>query len=284
MVDQGQTEFENVDSSVSKTEQNPTGLTRRTFTGGLALAPLGVSAARAATNPTDPSLFSGAQLVSAYRDRSLSPPDVVTAIFKRISDVGQAVNAFVVTDIEGAMQQAQASAARWKSGSPLGPLDGMPVTIKDNIPVAGIPSRKGSRTASDTPVVENAPAAARLIAGGAIVLGKTCMPEFGWKAVGDSPLTGITHNPWNTNVTTGGSTAGGSAAAALNLGVVHVGTDGASSVRISSAFCGVFGISRATDEFLPFLRERHSISVLSAGPFAMPPPCFRRWADTIRRT
>ena len=118
MVDQGKTEFENVDSSVSKTEQKPTGLTRRTFTGGLALAPLSISAAPAATNPTDPSLFSGAQLVSAYRDRSLSPPEVVTAIFKRISDVGQSVNAFVVTDEEGAMQQAQASDARWKSGNP----------------------------------------------------------------------------------------------------------------------------------------------------------------------
>jgi aspartyl-tRNA(Asn)/glutamyl-tRNA(Gln) amidotransferase subunit A len=242
MVDQGRTEFENVDSSASKTEPKRTGLTRRTFTGALALAPLSVSVARAATNPTDPSLFNGAQLVSAYRDRSLSPPDVVTAIFKRISDVGQSVNAFVVTNEESAMQQAQASAARWKSGNPLGPLDGMPVTIKDNIPVAGLPARKGSRTSSDTPVVENAPAAARMINGGAIVLGKTCMPEFGWKGVGDSPLTGITRNPWNTKVTTGGSTAGGSAAAALNLGVVHVGTDGAGSLRIPSAFCGVFGI------------------------------------------
>ena len=162
MVDQGQKEFESVDASVSKTEPKRTGLTRRTFTGGLALAPLCVSAAPA-TNPTDPSLFSGAQLVSAYRDRSLSPPDVVTAIFKRISNVEQSVNAFVATDEKGAMQQAQASAARWKSGNPLGPLDGMHVTIKDNIPVAGIPARKGSRTAPDTPVVEYAPAAARLI-------------------------------------------------------------------------------------------------------------------------
>jgi hypothetical protein len=101
---------QSVDSSVSKTQQKPTGLTRRTFTRGLALAPLSV--ARAATNPTDPSLFSGAQLVSAYYDRSLSPPDVVTAIFKRISDVGQSANAFVVTDEEGATRQAQASAAR----------------------------------------------------------------------------------------------------------------------------------------------------------------------------
>jgi len=105
MVDQGQTEFENVDSSVSQTEPKRTGLTRRTFTEGLALAALSVSAARAATNPTDPSLFNGAQLVSAYRDRSLSPPDVVTAIFKRISDVGQSVNAFVGTDERGAMQR-----------------------------------------------------------------------------------------------------------------------------------------------------------------------------------
>jgi hypothetical protein len=138
MADQGQNEFEKIDSSVSKTEQETTALTRRTFMGGLASAPLSASVVQAATNPTDPSLMSGAQLVSAYRDRSLSPPDVVSAIFKRISDVGRSVNAFVVTDEEGAIRQAQASAARWKSGNPLGPLDGMPVTIKDNIPVAGL--------------------------------------------------------------------------------------------------------------------------------------------------
>lgn len=240
MVDQERTDFETAESSETESKRN--GLTRRSFTAGLALAPLGASYARATNNPTDPSLFNGAQLISSYRDRSLSPTDVVTAIFKRISDVGPSVNAFVVTDQASAMRQAEASAARWKSGNPLSPLDGLPVTVKDNIPVAGYPARKGSRTAADTPVADSAPAAARLINGGAIVLGKTCMPEFGWKGVGDSPLTGITHNPWNTKVTPGGSTAGGSAAAALNLGVIHVGTDGAGSIRIPSSFCGVFGI------------------------------------------
>jgi aspartyl-tRNA(Asn)/glutamyl-tRNA(Gln) amidotransferase subunit A len=191
---------------------------------------------------TDPSLFNGAQLSSAYRDHSLSPADVVTAIFKRMASTEHAVNAFVLTDQEGALRQAEASAARWKSGNPLGPLDGLPVTVKDNIAVYGYPARKGSRSTPDTPVANSAPAAARLINGGAIILGKTCTSEFGWKGVGDSPLTGITHNPWNTKVTAGGSTAGGAAAAALNLGVIHVGTDGAGSIRIPSSFCGVFGI------------------------------------------
>lgn len=226
-----QMNFKAADSSDSKSEPSPDELAHHSF-----------KAKRTAANPTDPSLFNGAQLTSAYCDHSLSPTEVVTAIFKRMSDAEPVVNAFVVLDQPSAMRQAEASAARWKSGSPLGPLDGLPVTIKDNIAISGYPARKGSRTTPDKPVADSAPVATRLIDGGAIVLGRTCMSEFGWKPVGDSPLTGITRNPWNTKVTTGGSTAGGAAAAALNLGVIHVGTDGAGSIRIPSSFCGVFGI------------------------------------------
>jgi aspartyl-tRNA(Asn)/glutamyl-tRNA(Gln) amidotransferase subunit A len=240
MPDRGQTGAER--AVLSPQDSDLKGISRRSVAAGLALTPFVASVVRAAPNPTDPSLLNGAQLISAYHERSLSPTDVITAVYKRISDVGSMVNAFVLTDQAGAMRQAEASAARWKNANPLGPLDGLPVTVKDNIPVAGYPARKGSRAASEAPVAESAPAAARLISGGAIVLGKTCMPEFGWKGVGDSPLTGITRNPWNTSVTTGGSTAGGSAAAALNLGVIHIGTDGAGSLRIPSSFCGVFGL------------------------------------------
>ena len=161
MADQERTDFETADSS--ETESKRHGLTRRSFTTGLALAPLGASFAQAATNPTDPSLLNGTQLVSAYRDKSLSPVEVVNAVYKRISDVGPSINAFVVTDQDSALKQAQASAERWKNGKPLGPLDGLPITVKDNIPVAGYPARKGSKAASDKPVTDNAPAAARMI-------------------------------------------------------------------------------------------------------------------------
>ncbi|GLS47012.1 amidase [Methylobacterium brachythecii] len=187
-------------------------------------------------------MLDASRLRIAYGDRSLSPVEATKAIFTRIEALNPSINAFIVLDPGGALKAAQDSADRWREGKPLGPLDGVPVTIKDNIPWAGHPTRKGSRTSAESPSSENAPVVARLLAAGAIILGKTCMPEFGWKGVGDSPLTGITRNPWNTRLTTGGSTAGGAAAAALNLGVLHVGTDGAGSIRIPSAFCGVFGI------------------------------------------
>lgn len=220
----------------------PTGVTRRLVTGALALAPVAIRSAQGAGSSSDPSFLDGVKLKAAYGNRSLSPVDVTNAVLKRVDALNPSVNAFIVIDREEAKKAAEASAARWQAGSPIGPLDGIPVTLKDNIPWVGHPTRKGSRVSSVVPTAENSPAAARLLDAGAIILGKTCMPEIGWKGVGDSPLTGLTHNPWNTRLTTGGSTAGGAAAAVLNLGVIHLGTDGAGSIRIPSSFCGVFGI------------------------------------------
>jgi aspartyl-tRNA(Asn)/glutamyl-tRNA(Gln) amidotransferase subunit A len=124
----------------------------------------------------------------------------------------------------------------------MGLTDGLPATIKDIIDVKGLPTRKGSLTTPATPAPHDAPAVARLKEQGAVILGKTTTPEFGWIGVCHSPLTGITRNPWNLARTTGGSSGGAAAAALLNLGVLHLGTDGAGSVRIPSAFCGTFGI------------------------------------------
>lgn len=124
----------------------------------------------------------------------------------------------------------------------MGAADGLPFTVKDNLIWAGHPTRRGSKTTDLTPAVENAPAVDRLFGAGAIPIGKTTLPEFGWKGLGDSPLTGLTRNPWDTRMTTGGSSAGAAAAAVLNLGVFHLGTDGAGSIRIPAGFCGVFGI------------------------------------------
>jgi aspartyl-tRNA(Asn)/glutamyl-tRNA(Gln) amidotransferase subunit A len=124
----------------------------------------------------------------------------------------------------------------------MGLADGLPATIKDIIDVRGKPTRKGSLTTPPTPAAHDAPAVARLKEQGAVILGKTTTPEFGWIGACHSPLTGITRNPWNLTRTTGGSSGGAAAAALLNLGCLHLGTDGAGSVRIPSAFSGTFGI------------------------------------------
>jgi aspartyl-tRNA(Asn)/glutamyl-tRNA(Gln) amidotransferase subunit A len=180
-------------------------------------------------------------VVDQYRRRTLSPVEVVTDTLERIEAV-RAFNAFVVVDRDNAMAAARESEKRWKRGAPVGRADGVPVTVKDNIWVQGLPVLKGSRTADKTPISEDAPSVARLREEGAVILGKTTMPEYGWIGACHSPLTGITRNPWNPERTTGGSTGGGAVTALLNLGTMHLGTDGAGSLRIPAAFTGVFGM------------------------------------------
>jgi len=182
------------------------------------------------------------ELIDHYRRKALSPVEVTRDALARIAACEPAINAFVRVEAESALAAAKASEARWARTEPAGRLDGLPATIKDNIDVAGVPSRKGSRTTSDTPAAADAPAVAHLRAAGAIFLGKTTLPEWGWIGVCHSPLTGVTRNPWHRDRTTGGSSGGAAAAALLNLGVLHLGTDGAGSIRIPAAFTGVFGI------------------------------------------
>jgi aspartyl-tRNA(Asn)/glutamyl-tRNA(Gln) amidotransferase subunit A len=137
---------------------------------------------------------------------------------------------------------ARASEARWQGKAPLSPLDGVPVTIKDNLAVAGWPNRRGSAVSSAAPEAQDCPVADKLRAAGTVFLGKTTMPEYGWKGCADSPLTGMTRNPWDLSTSPGGSSSGAAVCAALNLGCIHLGTDGAGSIRIPAAFTGVFGI------------------------------------------
>lgn len=186
--------------------------------------------------------FSAAELGALYAGRKLSPVEVARDALARIERFEPEVNAFVVRDEAVTLAMARDAEARWLKGEALGPLDGVPVTIKDNIGVTGWPMRRGSAMASDAPFQQDAPATARLREAGCVFLGKTTMPEYGWKGVGDSPLSGITRNPWNTDTGPGGSSSGAAVAAALNLGCIHLGTDGAGSVRIPAAFCGVFGL------------------------------------------
>jgi aspartyl-tRNA(Asn)/glutamyl-tRNA(Gln) amidotransferase subunit A len=191
---------------------------------------------------TDISDLNATELLRLYRRRALSPVEVARDALTRMERFQPRINAFVLMDAEGALAQARVSESRWAKCEPIGLVDGLPATVKDNIDVRGLPSRKGSLTTSTAPALADAPAVARLREHGAIVLGKTTLPEWGWIGACHSPLTGITRNPWGNDRTTGGSSGGAAAAALLNLGVLHLGTDGAGSVRIPSAFTGVFGI------------------------------------------
>ena len=190
---------------------------------------------------TDLLSLSGAALRAKFAAKTLSPVELLDATLERLERVEPQVNAFAVVDRDGARAAARASEARWQKGTPVGPVDGLIATIKDNVHVKGLPNRRGTRTSTDAPSDFNSPATARMREAGAVIIGKTTLPEVGWKGLGDSPLYGATKNPWNTGRTSGGSSAGAAVAAALGLGQFHLGTDGLGSIRIPAAFCGVVG-------------------------------------------
>src|SRR2546422_8001599 len=156
--------------------------------------------------------LSATELLDAYRKHELSPLEVTRAVLERIERLNPVLNAFNLVS-ERAMDDAKASEARWMAGQPKGLLDGVPVSIKDIILTKGWPTLRGSKTVdAKGPWNDDAPATARLREHGAVLLGKTTTPEFGWKGVTDSPLTGITRNPWNPDKTPGGSSGGAVAA------------------------------------------------------------------------
>src|SRR5579864_7131019 len=194
------------------------------------------------TTGDDIAYKSSAELTALYARRALSPVEAARALFDRIEALEPKLNAFCLVDRDGALAAARASERRWYDGKPLSSIDGVPATIKDLMLMRGFPTRRGSHLMPDTPDTEDSPAVARLKEAGAVILGKTTTPEFGWIAVGDSPLTGITRNPWNLERTPGGSSAGAAAACAAGIGVLNLGSDGAGSIRIPACFSGVFGI------------------------------------------
>ncbi|MEI7296296.1 amidase family protein [Paraburkholderia tropica] len=180
------------------------------------------------------------ELNDLYRAGKASPIDAVTAILKRIELLDPSVNAFCQISAD-AVDMARASEERWQRKQPLGPLDGIPVSIKDNVAVAGLATRYGSRAIDASPSTTDSPCVARLREVGAICFGKTTLPDFAHKIVTDSPLTGITRNPWDRERTPGGSSGGAAAAVALGMGPAAIGTDGGGSIRIPAAFTGTFG-------------------------------------------
>ncbi|SFD88636.1 amidase [Roseivivax sediminis] len=192
-------------------------------------------------NDTDLGTCTAAELSRLFERKEASPLEATRAALDRIDRMNDAVNAYVHVDREGAEAAARASAQRWGKGQQLSPLDGVPVSMKDLTEVKGMPARDGSLLTSDEPCERDAPPAARMREAGAVILGKTNTPEFGWKGVTDNRVFGATKNPWDTSLTPGGSSGGAAAAAALNMGVLHQGGDSGGSIRIPAAFTGTFG-------------------------------------------
>ncbi|HEY7362939.1 MAG TPA: amidase [Methylomirabilota bacterium] len=176
------------------------------------------------------------------RSKQLSPVELVRAVLERIERLNPTLNAFCTVTAEAALAAARRAEQALMKSESLGPLHGIPFSIKDLTLTRGVRTMSGSHAFQHRVPDVDAPVVRRLHAAGGIMVGKTTTPEFGWKAIGDSPLTGITRNPWNPGVTTGGSSAGAGAAAAAGLGALHQGSDGAGSIRIPSAFCGIYGL------------------------------------------
>src|SRR5215218_140298 len=189
---------------------------------------------------SDVAFLPATELLKLYRARELSPVEATEAALRQIEVHNPRVNAFCLVDAEQALARARESEERYSTGGPKGRLDGVPASIKDLILTRGWPTLRGSRTIDpDQEWYEDAPVAARLREHGAVLLGKTTTPEYGWKGVTDSPLTGVTRNPWDPARTAGGSSGGSAAALAAGMVPLTLGTDGGGSVRMPAGFTGI---------------------------------------------
>ena len=182
------------------------------------------------------------ELVDLYRRKVLSPSEAVDAIIAHIERREPALNALYAFDPTAAREQAAQSTRRWAAGEPAGELDGVPVTIKENIATKGVPVPVGTAAAELTPSPVDAPPSARLKEAGAVVLGKTTMPDYGMLSSGLSSFHPLTRNPWNLALNPGGSSAGAAAAGAAGYGPLHLGTDIGGSVRLPAGWCGLVGV------------------------------------------
>ena len=186
---------------------------------------------------------SAAKLTRGFAKKKFSPVEVARACLAQIAQHDKAINAMCRIDEAAALAQARASERRWMNGSALSALDGVPALVKDLLLVKGWPTLRGSRTVDPNQMWDqDAPSVARLREAGAVFLGLTTTPEFGWKGVTDSPLTGITRNPWDLSKTPGGSSGGSAAALAAGYAPLTLGTDGGGSIRIPAGFSGIFGL------------------------------------------
>jgi aspartyl-tRNA(Asn)/glutamyl-tRNA(Gln) amidotransferase subunit A len=202
-----------------------------------------MSVAGATTTALDDLCFTPAtELAARIRRRELSPVELVRALLDRIGRLQPTLNAYTVVDDERALAQARKAEEEVMAGRPLGPLHGVPFSVKDMVAVAGLRLTYGSRMFEHNVADHDAVAVSRLKAAGGIVLGITTMGEFGHKGFNDSPLWGVTRNPWKLARTTGGSSGGAAAAIATGMGPLGIGTDFAGSVRIPASCCGIVGL------------------------------------------
>jgi aspartyl-tRNA(Asn)/glutamyl-tRNA(Gln) amidotransferase subunit A len=180
------------------------------------------------------------ELIRAYRSRAVSPVEVARAVLGHVERWEHHLQALFLLRPEQVMEQARASEGRWLRGEPLGPIDGVPVTIKDNIATQGDPSPLGTAATALAPAAADAPPAARVRESGGVILAKTTMPDYGMLSSGLSSYHATARNPWDLSRTPGGSSAGAGAAAAAGYGPLHIGTDIGGSLRLPAGWCGIF--------------------------------------------
>jgi aspartyl-tRNA(Asn)/glutamyl-tRNA(Gln) amidotransferase subunit A len=184
--------------------------------------------------------LSAPALVDLYRRRALSPVEVARSVLGHVERWEQYAHALYLLRPEQVLEQARASEARWLRGEPLGLIDGVPITIKDNIATRGDPMPLGTAACELVPAGADAPPAARVREHGGVILAKTTMPDYGMLSSGLSSFHALARNPWDLTKTPGGSSAGAAAAAAAGYGPLHIGTDIGGSVRLPAGWCGIF--------------------------------------------
>jgi len=207
------------------------------------------------------------ELARRVADGSLSPVQLTECALHLARTAEPAINAYAALLPERALREAAVREAQARAGLARGPLHGVPVAVKDNFYYQGEPTGKGSLTSSDEPAPASSPMVARLVDGGAIVIGKTTTPEFGWKGTGSSPRTGVTRNPWDLSKNPGGSSAGSGATVGAGAVPVATGTDAGGSIRIPAAFCGVVGF-KPTLGAIPVWPGTVNETLSHAGPLA----------------
>lgn len=191
---------------------------------------------------SDIALLSATELSALFAQRKLSPVEVAQVVLDRIETLDPVLNAMTMTTHEMALAAARSAEEAFGGKREPRLLEGIPLTLKDMHPTAGLRTMQGSFASADWVPDTDAPVVTRLYEAGAVTVGKTTVPEFGWKGVSQSPLTGITHNPWRHGYNAGASSAGAAVAAAVGFGALHLGSDGGGSVRMPAHFCGVYGL------------------------------------------
>jgi aspartyl-tRNA(Asn)/glutamyl-tRNA(Gln) amidotransferase subunit A len=186
--------------------------------------------------------LSAVDLIAGFRAKQFSPSEVLEDVLAHIAIWEPHIKALYAFDPDGARAVAKASTERWRQAEPIGPLDGVPVTIKDNIATKGVPVPLGAASVQLGPSPVDAPPAARLREAGAVIFSKTTMPDYGMLSSGLSSFHPLTRNPWDLSKNPGGSSAGAGAAGAAGYGPLHLGTDIGGSVRLPSCWCGLVGL------------------------------------------